>query len=462
MSSLDLKPHGPRLRRLNRLPIFLGIGVAAVVVIVIVYTISQRGMLYGGTRAEVANGSSASSFAEKLKQSGSDGIVPAPEQPSPVAAVAQPVARPPETPVVVQQQADPAPTENHDDDWRKRVKREQDEALLREEGRQKMARVQNFYGAIDSPIAVDVGKLNGKQNATDPRAATAPQGQMGSGIPGYPTLNNGLSGTPGVSAGLPPTLNGRSLNDLYAASLNGGTANMDPNGQRGKINFLNDQTQRPAYAAATAVAPISPYEVKRGTIIPGALITAINSDLPGRITGQVSANVYDTVTGHHLLIPAGTRLLGRYDSQVVFGQERVLIAWTDIILPNGVSLQIGSMGGVDVEGVSGLADQVDNHYLKIYGSALVTAMIGAGIGMADARNSRQNTGYGYDASYAAQQSFLETFGRVVDRTMQKNLDIQPTIEIRAGMRFAILVDQDLVFPGPYAPAGTATERIVVK
>jgi type IV secretion system protein VirB10 len=293
---------------------------------------------------------------------------------------------------------------------------------------------------------------------------TAPPGQSsGSGIPGYPTLNNGLAATPGVGAGgggLPAGVNGRSLGDLYAASLNG--ANNDPNGQKGKINFLNDQTQRPAYAAAVASVPMSPYEVKRGTIIPGTLITAINSDLPGRITGQVSANVYDTVTGHHLLIPAGTRLLGRYDSQVVFGQERVLIAWTDIILPNGVSLQIGAMGGVDVEGISGLADQVDNHYFRIYGSALVTAVIGAGIGMADARNSRQNTGFGNDASYAAQQSFLETFGRVVDRTMQKNLDIQPTIEIRAGMKFAILVDQDLVFPGPYVPAGTVAERFVVK
>ena len=458
MSSLDLNPDRPKLRRLNKLPVFLFVGVAAVVIVVTVYAISQRGMFIRGGGTEAAHGSSASTFAENMKRSATDGIVPAPEQPSPVTPAQ---TRPPEKPVVVQP-ANPEPEESHDDDWRKRIKREQDEAFLREQNRQQLARMQNFYGALDSPIGVDVQKLNGKQNATDPKAATTPGQSSGSGIPGYPTLNNGLAVAPGVgvSAGGLAGANGRSLGDLYAASLN--SANSDPNGQKGKINFLNDQTQRPAYAAAVASAPMSPYEVKRGTVIPGTLVTAINSDLPGRITGQVSANVYDTVTGHHLLIPAGTRLLGRYDSQVVFGQERVLIAWTDIILPNGVSLQIGAMGGVDVEGTSGLADQVDNHYFRIYGSALVTAVIGAGIGMADARNSRQNTGFGNDASYAAQQSFLETFGRVVDRTMQKNLDIQPTIEIRAGMKFAILVDQDLVFPGPYVPAGLVAERLVVK
>jgi type IV secretion system protein VirB10 len=459
MSSLN--PNGSGLRRLNKLPIFFGIGLVVVFAVVVVYGLSQRGLYSRGGGTEAAHGSSASTFAENLKRSGNDGIVPAPEQSPQVAAVAAAPSQP-DTPVVAQP-VYVAPVNHDDDDWRKRVQREQDEAYLREQNRQKLARMQNAYGAVDSPIAVDVQKLNGKQNATDPAASAAPGGRTTtSGIPGYPTLNNGYLGTGGTGATLPTGLNGRSLSDLYAASLNGANANQDPNGQRGKINFLNDQTQRPPYAAAMAVAPVSPYEVKRGTVIPGILITAINSDLPGRITGQVSANVYDTVTGHYLLIPAGTRLLGRYDSQIVFGQERVLVAWTDVILPNGVSLQIGAMGGVDVEGVSGLSDQVDNHYLKIYGSALVTAIIGAGIGMADARNSRQNMGYGQDASYAAQQSFLETFGRVVDRTMQKNLDIQPTIEIRAGMKLAILVDQDLVFPGPYTPAGTALERVVVK
>lgn len=71
-------------------------------------------------------------------------------------------------------------------------------------------------------------------------------------------------------------------------------------------------------------APVSPYELKSGAVTPCGLITAINSDLPGSITCQVRENVYDTVTGNHVLLPKGTGAVGEYNSVVDFGQDRVL------------------------------------------------------------------------------------------------------------------------------------------
>ncbi len=77
-----------------------------------------------------------------------------------------------------------------------------------------------------------------------------------------------------------------------------------------------------------------PFEVKTGGIIPAVLLTGINSDLPGQITAQVSQHIYDTATGHNLLIPQGTRLLGQYQSGIIMGQERLLVAWNRLIFPD--------------------------------------------------------------------------------------------------------------------------------
>jgi type IV secretion system protein VirB10 len=134
-------------------------------------------------------------------------------------------------------------------------------------------------------------------------------------------------------------------------------------------------------------------------------------------------------------------------SKVSFGQSRVLVIWTDIIFPNGSTLQIGGMAGTDAEGYGGFKDQVDNHYLKTFGSAILLAIIGTGMDMAIPQSSTlatQDT-----ASDAARRNFAETFGRVAERTINKNLDVQPTLKIRPGYMFNILVDQDIVFPSSY-------------
>ncbi|MGE3365612.1 MAG: IncP-type conjugal transfer protein TrbI, partial [Rhizobiaceae bacterium] len=220
------------------------------------------------------------------------------------------------------------------------------------------------------------------------------------------------------------------------------------NGQKSKGEFFNEDLKELGYLPNSVVGQVSPFELKRGSVIPATLISGINSDLPGRITAQVSQNVYDSASGRHLLIPQGAKLFGRYDSEVTFGQKRVLVIWTDIIFPDGATLQIGGMAGTDAAGYGGFKDRVNNHYLKLFGSAALVAAIGAGIDMAVPQD-RNALGMENSGESAARRSFAETFGRVAERTISKNIDVQPTLEIRQGYRFNVLVDQDIVFPGRF-------------
>ncbi|CAN5517467.1 hypothetical protein BH10PSE18_BH10PSE18_45640 [soil metagenome] len=97
------------------------------------------------------------------------------------------------------------------------------------------------------------------------------------------------------------------------------------------------------------------------TVISAALVTGINSDLPGQVIANVTEAVYDTGTGRHLLIPQGSRLMGSYDSQVSFRQRRVLLVWTRLILPATSSVALDRSPGIDPAGYAGLEDVADWH-----------------------------------------------------------------------------------------------------
>ena len=125
-------------------------------------------------------------------------------------------------------------------------------------------------------------------------------------------------------------------------------------------------------------APHRPTSCRRGTLIAGALLTGIRSDLPGQITGQVTENVYDSPSGRFLLIPQGAKLIGTYDSQVTFGQSRVLLVWTRLIMPNGSSIVLERQPGADAQGYSGLEDEVDNHWGELFKAALLSTLLSVG------------------------------------------------------------------------------------
>ena len=103
--------------------------------------------------------------------------------------------------------------------------------------------------------------------------------------------------------------------------------------------------------------------------------------------GQVSQNVYDSKTGQYLFIPAGSKLVGKYDSQVVNGQSRVLVAWQRIIFPDTSFIDIGGMQGTDTAGYSGFTGKVDDHSGKLFRNAILFSLIGAGTALLQPRTA---------------------------------------------------------------------------
>lgn len=194
-------------------------------------------------------------------------------------------------------------------------------------------------------------------------------------------------------------------------------------------------------------------ELKTGTVVPGVMVTGINSDLPGNLIAQVSQNVFDSARGDHVLIPQGARLYGVYDSRVIYGQERVLIAWNRIIFPDGSSMTLGAMPGADMAGYSGFNDRTNNHYFRIFGSAVLMSLISGGTAYAmDSLNSNGNSG-GNSDSVSMQDEMVSAMaaqlGQATTTLLQKNLNIKPTLEIRPGYQFNIVLTKDLVFQEPY-------------
>ncbi len=192
--------------------------------------------------------------------------------------------------------------------------------------------------------------------------------------------------------------------------------------------------------------PSSPYQVMAGTIIPAALVTGINSDLPGQVIANVSEAVYDTATGRHLLIPQGSRLIGRYDSQVAFGQRRVLLVWTRLILPDTSSVALDRLPAIDPAGYAGLEDGVDWHWDRILAGAALSTLLGIGAELAAPENRTD----GSRIVIAGRESAQETVNQVGQEITKRNMSIQPTLTIRPGFPMRVMVSKDLVLR-PYQP-----------
>ncbi|HCD9498734.1 TrbI/VirB10 family protein [Legionella pneumophila] len=197
-------------------------------------------------------------------------------------------------------------------------------------------------------------------------------------------------------------------------------------------------------------SPNSRYELRAGGVIPGVMVSGISSELPGQIIGQVSQNVYDTATGRHLLIPQGTKLIGIYSNDVGFGQNSVLVAWQRLVYPDGKALDIGSMPGADSAGMAGFRDQVDHHYARIYGSALLMSAIVGGITYSQSLNQNNQLGYNQPtAGNVLSQALGQQLGEVTSQLVSKNLNVSPTVNISPGYRFNVIVVKDLTFKKPY-------------
>lgn len=245
------------------------------------------------------------------------------------------------------------------------------------------------------------------------------------------------------------------LNSLLAAAQQGqgATGGMQPVGlpapprgdseQDEKLDFIKNANKDDiGYHKHVPMAAISKNEVKRGAWIPMRLEQGINTSQPGQITARVTEDVYDTITGCRLLIPALTTVIGKYDSKIAVGQDRVLALWSSMTFENGDELNLAGMQGYDAYGAAGLQSEVDNHYLRLFGLTFGMSMVTTGVQMSVPQSSSTTT-----VQTPQQQlgtALAQQYGQLGAQILGKYMAVQPTLTNNPGERFNIMVPNTIV------------------
>ena len=405
---------------------FIVFSVLALAVGLVMYGIATRDPAGAGLDAASApNLTPATTAGKRLYEGVGDGVMGRPDPPIITAqapALSAPGSPPQLAPTQAAQAAPPSPEELA-------------AARLREQREQERLKAINAASEVPFRATSSTGGAD-PQSDEALRAATYQRlaGQQPAG------------GAPGAS-GLP----GAALNAIRGGALGGGGGLQDdPNLQARKEGFIAaaaeqqvSETLRGTRRLATA-----PFELKAGTIIPTVLLTGLNSDLPGEMIGQVSENVFDSATGRHLLIPQGARVFGRYDSRVAYGQDRALVVWDRLIYPDGSSVTLQGMGGSDKAGYAGFHDQVNNHVWRLLGYGAISAAF-ASVFQITQKDQQTSINGQQSASQVAAAEVARQYSQLGMQMAQRNLNIQPTIEVRPGYQFVVMVNRDMVFPESY-------------
>lgn len=385
--------RGKGVRRINRKPLIVFLAVILVVLLVFAYSAMQRAaniQTGHATKGEPVTGANAGKAMDGLPEAGEIAAKRSPVVVAPVLPGAAPTA------VAV---APAGPT--HPDYSQAWQSYQQATEQVEQQRRQKEA------AALTSPPAVNLASNNASVNSSNKPSAPTPPRFPGITMPGQ----------------------------QQAA---------DPNYAKDKTTWANSgDRDHTDYLTSMREPPISPYEIKTGTVIPGVMIGGINSDLPGQIVGQVRENVYDTATGHHLLIPQGARLVGTYDNEISRGQTRVLVAWNRIVFPDASAIDLAHFAGTDQAGYAGFADKVNTHMARVFSDALLMSLFSAGIQLSQPQASN---GQNINSSQIIAGSLGQQLGETGMQIVQRDINIQPTITVRPGYHFQVMVTRDMILP----------------
>jgi len=414
-STMELKTR--KARRINNWPVFIAIVIGLVVVGTLCLVLLGRSGKAKPDSAGLApqSGKVATAQAKELTtlMGGEGGLVnpPAPPELPKRAPEPEPKEPPASLPGIVPEAKAPKPPQ-----------------LTEEAKKVRDRRFRQMEQAIDGPIQVRIDERKLQNDGID--------GEMA-------RLERQLAALSGQDA--------QSYEQRLAAAkaaIGGGDGAADYAGRNDLSRTKQFSGEKNWTNPATVEAPAVMHIIRTGSVIPATLVGGINSDLPGQIIGQVSQNVYDTPTGKYLLIPQGSRLVGEYSSQVQYGQSRVFAVWQRLIFPDGKALDLGEMPGSSGAGYAGFRDRVNNHYIRIFGSAIMMSAILAGVEMTQDNSS--STGNQQRMSDAMSEALGNQLGGVMAEMLQKNMNIAPTLEIRPGYRFNVMLVRDLVFSGPYS------------
>ena len=264
----------------------------------------------------------------------------------------------------------------------------------------------------------------------------------------------------GSDGGAPSDVGSSAMANLIAqakaAAGGGGPVNSQFGGmqkgdseQEAKLDFLKSAAKDDrGYHPHIPMSALAKNEIKTGSFIPMTLEQSINSDLPGQITARVTEDVYDSITGCRLLIPALAKVVGKYDSKIALGQGRMLVVWNSLIFPNGDELNMAAMQGYDTSGQSGLESDVDNHYWRMFGLTFGMSMLTAGVQLSV---PQPNPGVGGSQQPPTPAQVLATalaqqYGALGAQILGKYMAVQPTLRNFAGERFVVMVPHTVVFP----------------
>lgn len=298
--------------------------------------------------------------------------------------------------------------------------------------------------AVSAPLTPEqIAANQAKQDRLASRAAARKGGL------GVSSFDVGDSKVPGTTS---PTVDAVKTALLQATGGNGGPVAQQPpqsqgqdNEQNEKLNFLKDSAKTDSgYHPYIPRPALSSHEVKIGSLIPMELETGINSNLPGKITARVTEDVYDTVSGCELLIPAMSKVIGGYDSKIALGQDRNLVVWNAMIFKDGSELNLAGMQGYDTSGQAGLQADVDNHYLRMFGMAFGMSMVTAGVQMSVSPNTSTN-GNTTTPSQAIATALTQQYGQLGAQMLGKYMAVQPTLRNYPGEQFMIMVPHTITF-----------------
>ncbi|WP_373991716.1 TrbI/VirB10 family protein [Duganella sp. BuS-21] len=453
--SPDASPDTPvarnGVRRVNNLPVYLiGIVIAGFLLVMALVAMDRAEKQQRPPDTAGQKTASTSNFATELTGQAKDGIVPAakaapleapslPTNEPPIAVVGPGTLEPPPTPPQTPQSTSNA----QDADPRVRIAQEKMHML--EEAARAKTTVQMVAPRSAASAPVGAQRLGGGVSREEAIARIAAAQEQDRTLTSEdPTAMYQARLQQLQQAGI-ATATGSAAMVPTAAKEEQSTQSMPGSGK--SYTQFDGKVQEDRWRLDSQLqAPRSPYELRAGFVLPAVLISGINSDLPGMVMGQVSQDVFDTATGKWKLIPQGSRLVGQYSSEIAYGQARVLVAWQRIVFPDGKALDLGAMPGADSAGYAGFHDKVNNHYLRIFGSALLMSGVTAGIALSQPESSyydRRST------RTAMSEALGQQLGQVAIQMIARNMGISPTLEIRPGYRFNVVVIKDLTFSKPY-------------
>ena len=288
-------------------------------------------------------------------------------------------------------------------------------------------------------------------------APTGTKGTSSSVASGIRSSSDELSQVEVLSRALGPRQPGGSASASTGPTIETDYESQNMQSRKEAFSTSGRKQQTDDYLHSTRVAPLSRFEIKAGWEIPAVLEQSLNSDLPGELKALVTLNVFDTATGLYLLIPQGSRLVGRYDSHVSYHQSGVQVAWSRIIYPDASSIDLDGMIGLDSHGNAGLRDRVDHHYKQLVGFTVLTSLFTAAFEISQ-RKSQSALTYP-SASQTAGSAVGQELSQTGAQITKRNLNVQPTIKVPAGYKFVVRVNRDILFEAPYTPVESESSSL---